>query len=310
MAGRRGPPAGRCSTYGLAGPWAPPSCLDPGRPANGSTVEAGCPRETCRLKTGPRRSADTTPGDGPSINVATAARTGTRERRRNREPNPEIAMALGRAGCGERRLGAAAALAALSTLLLAGAICSPPQVGNVEREGGGVTVINVPPQFSGFRIRTQDGLNYIDVVVSDYNSWSDIFRVEVAIENDLQAPIADVTFQQYPDNATLQRQPQFTEPVGSFLVRSLSSATYSATGQSIPERTEMRVTFVMSPVNGKWLSVTATDLGGLTAFAQVEYSAGFLGRLPTANSWILVAVALTFSAVLVAARVRRHRMGG
>jgi len=173
-----------------------------------------------------------------------------------------------------------------------------------------VTVINVPPQFSGFRIRTQDGLNYIDVVVSDYNSWSDIFRVEVAIENDLQAPIADVTFQQYPDNATLQRQPQFTEPVGSFLVRSLSSATYSATGQSIPERTEMRVTFVMSPVNGKWLSVTATDLGGLTAFAQVEYSAGFLGRLPTVNSWILVAVALTFSVVLVAARVRRDRIGG
>ncbi|TLZ57223.1 MAG: hypothetical protein E6K12_01715 [Methanobacteriota archaeon] len=198
----------------------------------------------------------------------------------------------------------------LSVLLVTGAAIDPPSAGNLDREGGGVTVINVPPQFSGFRIRTQDGLNYIDVVVSDYNSWSDIFRVEVAIENDLQAPIADVTFQQYPDNATLQRQPQFTEPVGSFLVRSLSSATYSATGQSIPERTEMRVTFVMSPVNGKWLSVTATDLGGLTAFAQVEYSAGFLGRLPTVNSWILVAVALTFSVVLVAARVRRDRIGG
>jgi len=56
------------------------------------------------------------------------------------------------------------------------------------------------------------------------------------------------------------------------------------TGQSIPERTEMRVTFVMSPVNGKWLSVTATDLSGLTAFAQVEYSPGFLGRLPTINA--------------------------
>src|SRR5438132_2794002 len=308
MAGLQGPPAGRCSTCGLAGPWLLPSCLESSRTANGSTVEAECPREPCRLQGESRRSADTTPGAGPSFNVATAARAGTEGRRRNREPNPEISMALGRAASGERRLGAAAVLAVLSALLLAGATCPPPLAGNVGREGGGVTVINVPPQFSGFRIRTQDGLNYIDVVVSDYNSWSDIFRVEVAIENDLQAPVADVTFQQYPDNATLQRQPQFAEPVGSFLVRSLSSATYSATGQSIPERTEMRVTFVMSPVNGKWLSVTATDLGGLTAFAQVEYSPGFLGRLPMINGWLLMTIALTFSVALVAVRIRRDRI--
>src|SRR5438552_3320114 len=141
MAGRLGPPAGRCSTYGLAGPWVPPSCLDSWRPANGSTVEAGCPRETCRLKTGPRRSADTTPGDGPSFNVATAARTGTRERRRNREPNSEIAMAHGRAACGERHLGAAAIVAALSALLVARATYGPRRPHGV-RPGG------VQPGFS------------------------------------------------------------------------------------------------------------------------------------------------------------------
>src|SRR5437667_5611668 len=116
-------------------------------------------------------------------------------------------MALGRAACGERRLGAAAVLAALSALLLAGATCHPPLPGNVGREGGGVTVINVPPQFSGFRIRTQDGVNYIDVVVSEYNSWSDIFRVQVAIQYDLQATVAPGPVQHYPDNATFDRQP-------------------------------------------------------------------------------------------------------
>src|SRR2546427_5358552 len=249
-------------------------------------------------------------GAVPKFNATKRVPTGMREARREHERNPGIGMGQRRIGYAERRLAAVALLTTLSVLLVTGAAIGPPLAGNVGREGGGVTVINVPPQFSGFRIRTQDGLNYIDVLVSDYNSWSDIFRVEVAIENDLQAPVADVTFQQYPDNVSLQRQPQFAEPVGSFLVRSLSSATYSATGQSIPERTEIRVTFVMSPVNGKWLSVTATDLGGLTAFAQVEYSAGFLGRLPTVSSWILVAVALTFSVVLVAARVRRDRIGG
>ena len=219
-------------------------------------------------------------------------------------------MVRGRAGCGEP-MRAVAVLAGLIAILFMGAavVSRPASVGEVGREGGGVTVINVPPQFSGFRVRAQDGLNYVDVVISDYNSWADIFRVEVAIENDQQAPVADVAFQQYPDNVTLQRQLQFTEPVGSFLVRSLSSATYSETGQSIPERTEMRVTFVMSPVNGKWLTVTATDLGGLTAFAQVEYGSGFVGAFPAVSGWILMAVALTSSVLLVALRIRRDRLG-
>src|SRR5205807_3691488 len=121
---------------------------------------AGCPRKPCRLQGKSRRSVDTTLGAGPSFTVATAARAETEERQRNGERNPEISMVQGRVACGRRRLGAAAILAALSALLLAGATCPPPSAGNVGREGGGVTVINVPPQFSGFRIRTQDGLNY------------------------------------------------------------------------------------------------------------------------------------------------------
>src|SRR6267143_4672094 len=136
--------------------------------------------------------------------------------RRRAERNPERIMVRGRAGCGEP-MRAVAVLAELIAILLMGAavVSRPASVGEVGREGGGVTVINVPPQFSGFRVRAQDGLNYVDVVISDYNSWADIFRVEVAIENDRQAPVADVAFQQYPDNVTLQRQLQFTEPVGS-----------------------------------------------------------------------------------------------
>src|SRR5437879_2928365 len=142
-------------------------------------------------------------GAVPKFNATQRVPTGMRETRREHERNPGIGMGQRRIGYVERRLAAVALLTTLSVLLVTGAAIDPPSAGNLDREGGGVTVINVPPQFSGFRIRTQDGLNYIDVVVSDYNSWSDIFRVEVAIENDLQAPIADVTFQQYPDNATL-----------------------------------------------------------------------------------------------------------
>lgn len=214
-----------------------------------------------------------------------------------------------RSGPGDGRFVVAGLLAAL--LLAAGAFTnlSPPSRGVVVEARDGVTVINVPPQFSGFRIATQDGLNYIDVVVSDYNSWADIFRVQVEIKSDALRAVADVAFQQYPDNVTLQPQPQFTESVGSFLVRSLSSAVYNTQPVTVPERTEMRITFVMSPVNGKFLSVTTTDLAGLEAFAQVEYSAGFLGRLPTVGGEILALVAFAFTVLIVAVRIRRDRSG-
>jgi hypothetical protein len=215
-----------------------------------------------------------------------------------------------RPGSGEGGLVAAGFLAALLLVVECASMSpsTPTRAGVVEASDG-VTVINVPPQFSGFRIATQDGLNYIDVVVSDYNSWADIFRVEVKIESDALTAVADVAFQQYPDNVTLQPQPQFTESVGSFLVRSLSSATYNTQPLTIPERTEMRITFVMSPVNGKFLSVTTTDLAGLEAFAQVEYSAGFLGRLPTVGGWILGVAAFAFTVLLVAVRIRRDHFG-
>jgi len=196
------------------------------------------------------------------------------------------------------------AMALLTLLILTSGAGMPAAA-----QGGGITVINVPPQFSGFSIRTQDGLNYIDVVVSDYNAWSDIFRVRVEVLDDLRAAVADVAFQQYPDNITLIRQPEFTEPVGSYLVRSLSSATYNTQPVTVEERTEMRVTFVLSPVKGTWVSVTATDLGGLEAFAQVQYSAGFFGGLPQIPALFVTAFALASALVIVRLRIRRDRRG-
>ena len=182
---------------------------------------------------------------------------------------------------------------------------SPP----VAPEGGGITVINVPPQFSGFSLRTQDGLNYIDIVVSDYNSWSDIFRVRVEVFDNFQAAVADVAFQQYPDNVTLTRQPRFTQPVGSYLVWSLSSATVNTQPVTVEERTEMRVTFVLSPVKGTWVSVTATDLGGLEAFAQVQYSTGFFGGFPQIPALFVAAFAFASALVIIRLRIRRDRRG-
>ena len=89
----------------------------------------------------------------------------------------------------------------------------------------------------------------------------------------------------------------------------LSQATVNSQPVTVEERTEMRVTFVLSPVKGAWVSVTATDLGGLEAFAEVQYSAGFFGGLPQIPALLVAAFALAATAVIVRLRIRRDRRG-
>lgn len=176
-------------------------------------------------------------------------------------------------------------------------------------QGAGITVINVPPQFSAINIYSRDGLNYIDVVVSDYNSWQDIFSVQVRALSQALAPLADVLYQQYPTNTTPVAQPSFSQPVGDYLVTDLSSASHASQTVTIPERTDLHLTFVLSPVKAEWLNVSATDLGGQVAYAQVEYQSGYLGGLPLVAGWILAVVAAVFAMVVVGRRIRRERHG-
>lgn len=164
---------------------------------------------------------------------------------------------------------------------------------------------NVPPQFSGIDIRTQDGLNYIDVTVSDYNSWSDIFRVQVEVLNDALTPVARVAFQQYPTNTSTVPQPAFNQTVGDYFVHDLSTASHSNQTATVPDRTDMRLTFVLSAVKGEWVNVTAMDLAGLIAYAQVQYAAGLFGGLPTVAEWVIVLVAVLVAVVVVGHRIRR-----
>lgn len=163
----------------------------------------------------------------------------------------------------------------------------------------------MPPQFSAIDVRMEDGLNYIDVVVSDYNSWSDVYLVQINVLNSARVPVAAVAFQQYPTNTSTEARPAFVQPVGDYLVQELSTASHANRTVTIPDRTDLRLTFVLSPVKGEWVNVSATDLGGLIAYAQVQYQSGYVGGLPLVGEGVLVAVAAVFAVVYVARRIRR-----
>lgn len=179
----------------------------------------------------------------------------------------------------------------------------------VEGREPGVTVINVPPEFSAIDIGSANGLHRIDVLVSDYNSWGDIFRVDVEILNAARSPVARVVFQQYDNNESLQGNPRFVETLGAILVWSLSSHRTTANATTIAERSEVRITFVITPVTGRWLVVTATDLAGLVAVAQVEYLTGVIGGANAIHPFVVVALSVAASVVLIGMRLRRETHG-
>ncbi len=174
---------------------------------------------------------------------------------------------------------------------------------------GGVTVINVPPEFRDIDIGTRDGLHHIDLVVSDYNSWEDILRVDLEILDESREPVAHVIFQPY-ENATVAWDPVFIENLGEVLVRDQSLASVNLDPKTIAERSELRVTFAILPLLGRWLRITAVDLEGLMATAQVEYLTGAVGGTASLPPLVLLLLAVAASVILVGSRVRREMHGG
>lgn len=174
----------------------------------------------------------------------------------------------------------------------------------------GVTVINVPPEFRDLNIGTRSGLHHIDVIVSDYNSWEDILRVDLEILDESGAQVVHVVFQPYETNATLTWNPVFIENLGQVLVREQSLARANTDPQTIAERSELEVSFAIRPLIGRWLRITAVDLEGLTATAQVEYLTGALGGAANLPPLVLLLLAVAATVILIGSRVRREMHGG
>ncbi len=201
------------------------------------------------------------------------------------------------------RLGpfAIACLLAVSLLLL------PPVA---RGQTPGVTVTNVAPELLDIDIGIQSGLNHIDVVVSDDNSWGDILRVDMEVLDNSSTPVAHVTLQTYVTNASAIWEPIFRDNLGQILVRGQSLAVVNTNPQTTADRSELRVTFAVQPLVGRWLRVTATDLDGLNATAQLDYSPGTFGGSTILPPWLLLLLAVAATVVLMGRRIRRDIHGG
>ncbi len=174
----------------------------------------------------------------------------------------------------------------------------------------GVTVSNVPPVLQFIDVGTQGGLNHIDVVVSDDNSWGDILRVDLQILDESSTPVAHVILETYLSNVSAIWEPTFMDNLGQILVRSQSLASVNTNPQTDADRSELRVTFAVQPLGGRWLRLTATDLDGLNATAQLEYFTEGFGGPTILPPWLLLLLAVAASVLLMGRRIRRDIHGG
>ena len=82
-------------------------------------------------------------------------------------------------------------------------------ISTIAREAG-VGVVNVPPQFGYIRITQSDGLMKVYLKVSNFNSWQDIYTVNVILENN-DVETAKFIFKQYENKDSFNEIKEFRE---------------------------------------------------------------------------------------------------
>jgi hypothetical protein len=137
----------------------------------------------------------------------------------------------------------------------------------------GVGVINVPPEYSYIEIKQESGLVIASLIISDYNSWNDIYSIHISIEyNEIEN--TQFIFKQYETRQSFNKINQFSEPSEeTYLLIDSCSYSHSQETKSVSDRCLLNVEFVYYPLPCTQLNIITTDRGGLQAATHIEYTA-------------------------------------
>ena len=146
------------------------------------------------------------------------------------------------------------------------------QMGSKAGEAG-VGVLNVAPKFSEIKIVSFQKTMRLYLTISDYNSWDDVYRINVTLEYH-GSQVANFQFHQYADPGSFQRINEFTEMShGKNLLQiDRCSSTHSNKSETVEDKCELRVLFVFTKTLMTNIKITVEDREGEKAMAQVDYS--------------------------------------
>ncbi|HEC81303.1 MAG TPA: hypothetical protein ENI42_02595 [Thermoplasmatales archaeon] len=183
----------------------------------------------------------------------------------------------------------------------------------------GVGVLNVSPEYRATRIIQSQDIIKVYLVISDYNSWRDIYRVDLLLKNK-DVVMAQFRFKQYENTISYDEIDLFEETKGNGYLRPEScSVSRSSSKETVDDRCLLHVTFAFDPIPYcTKMEVIVYDRGGLFATTSIDYPAEGSTRnekvivpfwtgspvevSPDLINVIAISVAFTTTAVLVVKR--------
>ena len=142
-----------------------------------------------------------------------------------------------------------------------------------------VGVLNVGPAQITTRIVPQDDMMRVYLTTLDYNSWEDIFKIDIILEYH-GTQVARLTFNQYDNRETFVKSNTFSESSleGNLLSLEKSYFRHSEKKETVDDRCNLELLFVFRITWFTHIRVTAEDREGLTSSTIVEYSTEDLMR--------------------------------
>lgn len=176
----------------------------------------------------------------------------------------------------------------------------------------GVGVLNVPPEYRRIRLVQQDNNIRVYLTLSDYNSWEDIYEVNVILEY-YGSETAIFTFKQYEDATSFVKINEFSETSreNDLLQNEKLSYSHSDKKETVDDRCNFDLLFVFRTTWFTHLKIVTYDREGLTATTYIDYDVeemmrssnmilipGIDGPIPVEiSSLILNLIALTAGAI-------------
>ena len=142
----------------------------------------------------------------------------------------------------------------------------------------GVGVINVPPNYSDIKILQQDNTIRVYLTLSDYNSWSDISKVQLILEENGVA-LHTFTFKQWENDDSFNLVNEFIDDSSnSLLHKTACDVSHSSERKTVADRCQLQVRFVFQTTYFSQLHVISNDRAGDTTETFIEYKGSDMNR--------------------------------
>lgn len=151
----------------------------------------------------------------------------------------------------------------------------------VQAGKAGVGILNVAPKYGMIKIINLGDQIRVELNISDYNSWSDIYKVKVLLEGDGEE-IATFLYKQYESEDKWEKINEFSE-IGNkdLLVKEKCLFLRSLDKETVDQRCDIEIRFVFKNTWFTRINIVVSDRFGSESKSHIDYNPS--GAVETSN---------------------------